>query len=76
MFRRLDYEDTLKIMAQLFKVDKKTAERIYCNQAHDRESFEFKWPTNQEFSDYEKQGFCPVRLVLKEGEALHIGRGR
>ena len=67
---------SLKLMAQLFKVDVNTAERIYRNQAHDRELFEYNWPSNKEFSTYEKQGFCPVRLVLKEGEALHIGRGR
>lgn len=67
---------TIELMAQLFKTVKKKAEEIINQDAHVDDGIKFKWPTNVEFISYEKKGYCPIRLVLKEGEALHIGRGR
>lgn len=63
-------------MSQLFKVEEKEAQKIIDQEAHVDSGNRFKWPTNVEFNAYEKEGYHPIRLVLKEGEALHIGRRR
>ena len=63
-------------MSQLFKVEKNEAQKIIDQEAHVDGGNRFKWPTNVEFNAYEENGYHRIRLVLKEGEALHIGRGR